>query len=204
MNSASSRRGHLRDKIAGRRVADVYGLHSDTSKKAANKKRVQNLQECLREGDPPRYCYKNFESDDPEYYAEPEIILRGIQDYLFKNSSDLGVIHKEKFSPLPVPFLAAGLCMLEHGLDVWTSGARNTKLVFSEDGYKDKYEKHIKQLTRWTSINPEAVTKASSRFAGLSLPNEIVVAGFSEEARLRAQRDLAVRAQQGTDGKSDE
>ncbi|KAI0687639.1 hypothetical protein BC835DRAFT_1522751 [Cytidiella melzeri] len=193
MNSASSKRGHLRDKIACR-VADAYGLRSDTTRKdvkATNQKRVQYLQHCLREGDPPRYSYKNFESDDPEFYAEPEIILRGIQEYLFKSSSDFGIIHKDKFNPLPVPFLAAGLCMLEHGLDVWTSGARNPKLVFSEDGYKEKYNNHMKQLTKWTGIDPEAVTKVRAqlykkiiRLAGLALPQEIVAAGFSEEARL--------------------
>lgn len=46
--------------------------------------------------------------------------------------------------------------------------------------------------------------RSTSRLAGLALPQEIVAAGFSEEARLRARRDLAMRAQRGTDNESDD
>ncbi|KAI0696186.1 hypothetical protein BC835DRAFT_1305744 [Cytidiella melzeri] len=68
----------------------------------------------------------------------------------------------------------------------------------------------MKQLKKWTNINPEGVKvvraqqyKRILRLAGISLPQEGVSAGFLEDALQRAQRDLAARAEQGSDKESD-
>ncbi|KAI0682456.1 hypothetical protein BC835DRAFT_1311512 [Cytidiella melzeri] len=199
MNSVSSKRGHLKEKI------DETGKETKTS----NKKLVEYLQE----GDSPRFCYKAyqiFNSDDLQFYAEPRIILRRIKDNLFKNAEDLGVRYRTAFDPIPVPLLAAGLTMLQYGLEIWASSQENPKLMFSEDGYKQKYVDHIEQLKKWTDINPEGVKavraqqyKRILRLASISLPQEDVAAGFSEDALQRAQWDLAARAQQGSDEESE-
>ncbi|KAI0685616.1 hypothetical protein BC835DRAFT_1421065 [Cytidiella melzeri] len=208
MSSVSLKRGHLKDKITCS-VADIYGSKQDKTRKeikTANKKLVEYLQE----GDPPRFCYKVFNSDDLQFYAEPRIILRGIKDNLFKSTEDVSVCYRSAFDPIPVPLLAAGLTMLQYGLDIWASGVENPKLSFSEDAYKKKYDDHMKQLKKWMNINPEGVKavraqqyKRILRLAGISLPQEGVAAGFLEDALQRAQQDLAARAKQGSDKESE-
>ncbi|KAI0693260.1 hypothetical protein BC835DRAFT_1415998 [Cytidiella melzeri] len=147
--------------------------------------------------------------DWSQFYAELHIILRGIKDNLFKNADNVGVCYRSAFDPIPVPLLIAGLTILQYGLDIWASVVENPKLSFSEDAYKKKYDNHMKQLKKWTNINPEGVKavraqqyKQILRLADISLPQEGVAAGLLEDALQRAQRDLAAQAKQGSDEES--
>ncbi|KAI0692290.1 hypothetical protein BC835DRAFT_1307228 [Cytidiella melzeri] len=119
--------------------------------KTANKKLVEYLQE----GESPRFCYEDrltqahqvFNSDNLQFYAEPRIILRRIKDNLFKSAEDVGVCYRSAFDPIPVLLLTAGLTM-------WCG---ESQALISEDAYKKKYNNHMKQLKKWTNINPEGV-----------------------------------------------
>ena len=49
---------------------------------------------------------KDFDADDPQYYAEDSLLLRALQQELFKDDEDVGVECSKDFDPMPLPTLA--------------------------------------------------------------------------------------------------
>lgn len=60
---------------------------------------------------------QDFDAPEPEIYAEPAIIFRGLQSHIFKNARDVGITFQREFDPVPLPTLAALLCAVSYLID---------------------------------------------------------------------------------------
>ncbi|KIK33404.1 hypothetical protein CY34DRAFT_99662, partial [Suillus luteus UH-Slu-Lm8-n1] len=72
----------------------------------------------------------------------------------FRNKKDEGIVFAPYFTPLPIPamallYTAAGCC-----IDKWANGER-IDIAFSEDEYKETYDKHIANLKKFATLTKE-------------------------------------------------
>ncbi|KAI0344487.1 hypothetical protein BDW22DRAFT_1343740 [Trametopsis cervina] len=158
----STIRGHIKNKIIPK-IVEVYGMQVDTTKTAneeANQRRYEYLVSKVGgDGDPNRYCYKDFDAEEPSYLGEHDILLRALQEWCFKSATDTGVEFSSDFNPIGLPTIAMLLTMFKvrFGLDRWATGRVIQgigKKEFTEKEYKSIYEAHLTHLKDWEEANP--------------------------------------------------
>ncbi|THG94353.1 hypothetical protein EW026_g7103 [Hermanssonia centrifuga] len=163
------------------------------------------------EGSPKRFCYKDFDRTDPRGYAELRLLLRGLQQHLFKDRHSLGAENIQAFNPLPLATLALLLTTNEFCLDAWSTGEFNSQLTFKESVYRPKFEAHLQQLKEWEGINSVVVRKICEKMFHRvvsmgKVPNQtpiVQLGGLSDAAAKFAQEELAGRTGE-TDSEADE
>ncbi|KAI0346081.1 hypothetical protein BDW22DRAFT_1425612 [Trametopsis cervina] len=199
----STIRGHIKNKIVAK-IVEVYGMHTDTTKpgnEEANQRRYDYLVSTVGgEGDPNRYCYKDFDANDPQYLGEHEILLRGLQEWCFKSNTDIGIEHRASFDPINIATIAMLLTMVRYGLDRWASGRlQQGRKDFTEKDYRRIYEGHVTHLKDWEELNPEVfrnirrkMYRKVLRLANIDL-NQSIPAGLSASIKQRAMAQLANR-----------
>ncbi|PSR76753.1 hypothetical protein PHLCEN_2v8238, partial [Hermanssonia centrifuga] len=205
MKRASSARGHLRDKIS-ELIVEFYKIKLETGRKKVREENEQCIH-YLMEGSPKRFCYKDYDRSDPRGYTEVRLLLRGLQQHLFKNHRSLGAEYVRAFKPLPLPTLALLLTIVRSStshtcLDTWATGEFNSQVTFKESEYRPRYKKHLEQLKQWEEINSVVVQKIREkmfeRIVNMgNLPvqpsNEVDPGGLLQAALKHVQEDLACR-----------
>ncbi|KAJ3542432.1 hypothetical protein NM688_g5970 [Phlebia brevispora] len=197
---AITARGHLRDEYRDL-VVSFYKINEDTTKKAKRENNVAHIKQ-LKEGKPPKFAYKNYDTNPPTYYAEAQFLLLGLQKRIFRDSNSLGTVAPKSFSPMPLPTIAFALTMVEFCLDSWASGELDLKLRYEEKIYSERYKTHLVQLQEWEALNTAVVTNIRTKMFRTILklgkipepePKKKESAGLSKEAAERARLDLAGR-----------
>ncbi|KAI0682795.1 hypothetical protein BC835DRAFT_1524448 [Cytidiella melzeri] len=161
--TASSFRGHLRDKICSK-IVETYGLKTDTSKDAtakANAERVAWLLQPIGQAqDANRYCYEEFTLDPPRGLAQVSIIRHALQELVFRGDTSPGAEFSALFDPLPLPTIALLLAMVRFGLMRWATGRLEQKgPEFRETTYGQVVKEHLGQLEDWAKLRPVITTK---------------------------------------------
>ncbi|KAI0342946.1 hypothetical protein BDW22DRAFT_1429078 [Trametopsis cervina] len=201
----STIRGHVKNKVISK-IIEVYGMQVDTTKivnEEANQRRYNYLVSTVGgDGDPNRYCFKDFDAEEPQYLGEHEVLLRALQEWCFKSSNDIGVEFRASFDPISLSTIAMLLTMVRFGLDRWATGRvvqSAGKKEFTEREYKTIYTAHLAHLKDWEDANPPVMRNIRSRMYRklLRLGNielgKDTPAGLSANIRQRAMERLADR-----------
>lgn len=200
INQASTFRGHLRDCVSPH-IAGLYGFGSNTAEKSVEEANVK-LYHYLLEGSPPRYCYKFWDQNTPEGYAQHPLLMSALQEHLFGSPRDIGSRNQHKFNPVPLPTIAFLFTIVRFCLDKWEHGKLNRKLKFTETDYGDhkdlSYRNHLDWVKDWSETMPDAVRRLRTLLFNQLLKSGLVqpasgeaAARFSSDARQRLQDELA-------------
>ncbi|KAF7302320.1 hypothetical protein HMN09_00865500 [Mycena chlorophos] len=94
--------------------------------------------------------------DARKKYPYHPIIKTALQTIWFEKKKSRGIQHEEYFSPIPVPTLALLLTAMEYCIERCATGKRDTDASFDEANNKTPFQRHLKRLTEWDSLLPEA------------------------------------------------
>ncbi|KAI0337581.1 hypothetical protein BDW22DRAFT_1488247 [Trametopsis cervina] len=201
----STIRGQVKNRVISK-IVEVFGMQVDTTKtvnEEANQHRYNHLVSTVGgDGDPNRYCFKDFDAEEPQYLGEHEVLLRALQESCFKSSTDIGIEFRASFDPISLSTIAMLLTMVRFGLDRWATGRliqNGGKKDFTEKEYKTIYNAHLIHLKDWEDANPPVMQKIRKRMYRklIRLGNieleEDTPAGLSASIRQRAVARLADR-----------
>ncbi|KAG6807096.1 hypothetical protein H0H92_008806 [Tricholoma furcatifolium] len=122
-------------------VEAMYGFETGQSPKiiAANRELAERLKF------EKSFIYKELTEDVCKGMYRHPIIQAGVNKLYFKHKRDEGIVHTNRFNPLPIPAIALILTAIECNIDEWVSGSRN-EIIFYADSYQVTYTKHIESL----------------------------------------------------------
>ncbi|KAI9509445.1 hypothetical protein F5148DRAFT_753806 [Russula earlei] len=85
-------------------------------------------------------------------YRHP-IIQTVINASFFRNKDDVGAVHYEHFSPMPIPIIALTLTVVECCINEWSDGIRKES-SWDEEKYQTVYTSHVSALFDFKAHSP--------------------------------------------------
>ncbi|KAF7964928.1 hypothetical protein HWV62_1629 [Athelia sp. TMB] len=131
-------------------------------------------------------------------FAECKLIYDILNNVFFpKFQKCLGMAYADHFNPIPLPTLALIITSIAFHIRQYEQDGVVGKQPFSENFVKDLYDDYLKKVQDWVDLDPiitlklrERAYRHAVRFGGGSVT---VVKGMSEDAKRRAQMELAGR-----------
>ncbi|KAI0074715.1 hypothetical protein K474DRAFT_1676884 [Panus rudis PR-1116 ss-1] len=157
-NRGSSLRGAFKDNVRAL-VPVSLGINttpSGSKATARNRERVRYLlaHKNGQPRDPPRYCYNKRK--DFQRFAESNLVIKLLQNCLFKHAQDVGVVFESKCNPIPLPLIALILTMIGFAIEEWSAGIHSPS-NFTEETHHESYKAHLKWVTDWAETNPQVI-----------------------------------------------
>ncbi|KAI5991270.1 hypothetical protein EDD15DRAFT_2169406, partial [Pisolithus albus] len=120
-----------------------YGFQTSADKSIQEKNRL--LVSEIKQDASFVFCTRGATLDDHKgIYANPAI-QQVINEVLFKNKADGGLIWSTGYNPFPKAGFALVLTAMECAIDEWTSETRE-QISFKEDNYASVFENHLASL----------------------------------------------------------
>ncbi|KAH9970475.1 hypothetical protein BJV74DRAFT_867087 [Russula compacta] len=131
-------------------VENLYQFNTSQARESicSNTKRAQMLLRDMNFVYPE--AWKGGKRHNP--YRHP-IIQKTINMNWFRNKDDVGVVHHEHFSPMPVPIIALSLTVIERCIDEWSNGVRKDS-SWDEKRLQAVYASHVSSLFDFKAHSP--------------------------------------------------
>jgi len=85
-------------------------------------------------------------------YRHP-IIQRVIDTTFFRNKDDVGAMHQEHFSPMPIPIIALTLTVVECCINEWSEGIRKNS-SWDDGKFQAVHASHVSSLFEFKAHSP--------------------------------------------------
>ncbi|KAG1766093.1 hypothetical protein EDD22DRAFT_774448 [Suillus occidentalis] len=128
-------------------VESVYGFECSTreSARSRNCRLVQRLKHKFS------LCYRNVPRSS---IFRAKLTQKAANAVWFRNKKDKGIVFASYFTPFPIPAMALLYTAAECCIDEWAN-SKCIDITFSEDEYKETYDKHIMNLKKFTTLTKE-------------------------------------------------
>ncbi|KAG1823781.1 uncharacterized protein BJ212DRAFT_1476644 [Suillus subaureus] len=148
---------HLTGKVKAKLqplVKSVYGFESSTRELVGSRNHhlVQKLKHKFS------LCYHDLRDEKTNVphsgVFRTKLTQKAVNVVWYHNTKDKGIIFRHYFTPFPIPAMALLYTVAECCIDKWANG-ECIDITFSEDKYKETYDKHITNLKKFATLTKE-------------------------------------------------
>ncbi|KAK7029715.1 hypothetical protein R3P38DRAFT_3353547 [Favolaschia claudopus] len=181
-------------------LASAHGFERSTSGKviAANRRKAAKLLTNSA------FHYKEPEAKPlPVGFAENKIIAQVRKATTFLAKDSVGIVFPNYFNPISLENIAMELTALEFCVKEWSTGSL-VVATFSEKATKDSYEKHLKDVKKWSALKPAVVENLRKKWYRRA--SETLVSDITNDAESGindAQEEALLAELDGRTGETD-